>query len=68
MTVQLPRLEQWERGWRVYCPRCSWNSKDLPFPNPDDALHVLTLHAVVCKGPIRATHVPHQPIPLPPAP
>lgn len=43
-----PRLEQWDRGWRVYCPDCAWSSKSLPFPDPDAALHCLTLHKVLC--------------------
>lgn len=40
-------LSQWERGWRSHCPLCSWTSRTLPFPNPDEALHVLYLHTAL---------------------
>jgi len=34
--------------WRSKCD-CGWTSRDLPFPDPDAALHALALHKVLCK-------------------
>lgn len=45
-----PRVEQHERGWRAYCPDCTWNSGNLPFPDPDAALHMYRLHQELCEG------------------
>jgi hypothetical protein len=43
------RVEQWERGWRAYCPDCLWDTKDMPFPDPDAALHALALHRAIWR-------------------
>jgi hypothetical protein len=37
-------------AWRAFCGDCAWSSGTLPFPNPDAALHMHTLHKVLCKG------------------
>lgn len=42
------RVLAWGDGklWRAVC-ECGWSSRQLPFPDPDSALHVGRLHDAV---------------------